>query len=64
MAVRLQGCQGYAPAYTAAQQKQLRGVLSAVRAVFSEASDPILDRTTGTGSWKPPKKHRQLRVLR
>jgi hypothetical protein len=45
----LQGCQGYAPAYDGAQQKQLRGVLSAVRAVFTEASDPILDRTTGAG---------------
>lgn len=49
----LQGCQGYAPAYTVAQQEQLRGVLSAVRAVFTEASDPILDRTTGRGALRP-----------
>lgn len=43
----MQGCRGYAPSYTATQQEQLQRVLSAARAVFDEAFEPIFDRTTG-----------------
>lgn len=43
----LQGCRGFAPSYSASQQEELQRVLSAVRAVFEEAYDPVIDRTSG-----------------
>lgn len=42
-----EGCRGFAPSYNAAQQGELQRVLSAVRAVFEEAYDPVIDRSSG-----------------
>ena len=48
--LRLQGCRGFAPSYTEGQQQELQRVLAAVRFMFEEAFEPIVDYATGAAA--------------
>ena len=44
----VQGCLGATPRYTQRQRAELRRTVTAVRLLFQETFDPLLDTRTGT----------------